>query len=199
MTPVLFGWPPAEPAYSSSAPGWASVSSTSIRQPALANPLDWFASSGEAATLLTASDSNAVQESLPLQAHTNASGADTSQKEPLQRAASVQGHDSSALDNDRPNVDEVSRHPTGSGSRYTTELKLIKNREAQKRFRQRHKARSHDVEAQLAATTAELEELRFKQQQLEARNVLLEKISYLSSRKSASQDEATKAVRPAHS
>ena len=52
-------------------------------------------------------------------------------------------------------------------------------------------ARSHDVKAQLAATTAELEELRSRQHHLEARNVLLEKISDLSSKKPnhASLDE----------
>lgn len=39
------------------------------------------------------------------------------------------------------------------------------------------------MEAQLAATTAELQELRARQQQLEARNTLLEKISYLSNKR----------------
>ena len=57
-------------------------------------------------------------------------------------------------------------------------------------------ARSHDVEAQLAATTAELQELRSRQQQLEARNSLLEKISYLSNKKSnhAALDEVLHAL-----
>lgn len=87
--------------------------------------------------------------------------------------------------------DDGSRQHSGTQSRYTTEHKLIKNREAQRRFRQRHKARSHDVKTQLAATTAELEELRSRQQHLEARNLLLEKISYLSSKQPnhASLDE----------
>lgn len=78
--------------------------------------------------------------------------------------------------------DDGTKQQNSTQSRYTTERKLAQNREAQRRFRQRHKARSHGVEAQLAATTAQLEELRSRQQQLEARNVLLEKISYLSSK-----------------
>ena len=40
-------------------------------------------------------------------------------------------------------------------------------------------ARSQAVEAQLASTTAELRELKSRQQQLEVRNMLLEKVSQL--------------------
>ena len=81
----------------------------------------------------------------------------------------------------------------------STERRLQKNKVAQKRFRERQKvrpctcisisitwasnctwlllqARSKEIEAQFAATTAELEALKTKQKALEARNLLLEKL-----------------------
>ncbi|DBA70363.1 hypothetical protein WJX79_000172 [Trebouxia sp. C0005] len=59
------------------------------------------------------------------------------------------------------------------------ERKLQSNRQAQKRFRQRQKERSHTAEAKLLETTAQLEELQVRQRQLEARNLLLEKVARL--------------------
>lgn len=88
------------------------------------------------------------------------------------------------------------------------ERKLQSNRQAQKRFRQRQKVRlsvrcmraricyelhvarsswltavpqerSHTAEAKLLETTAQLEELQVRQRQLEARNLLLEKVARL--------------------
>ncbi|KAL0023897.1 hypothetical protein WJX79_007624 [Trebouxia sp. C0005] len=57
--------------------------------------------------------------------------------------------------------------------------KLEVNREAQRRFRQRQKARSRSVETQLAEATARLRDMTTKQGQLEARNQLLEKVALL--------------------
>ncbi|KAL0021049.1 hypothetical protein WJX79_001918 [Trebouxia sp. C0005] len=65
------------------------------------------------------------------------------------------------------------RHRVGAGE----ERKLAMSREVQKRFRQRQKARKASIEAELDATKAELQELRFRQQQLESRNVLLERVA----------------------
>ncbi|DBA97104.1 TPA: hypothetical protein ACH3X1_014875 [Trebouxia sp. C0004] len=59
------------------------------------------------------------------------------------------------------------------------ERKLQSNRQAQKRFRQRQKERSHTAEAKLLETTAQLEELQVRQRQLEVRNLLLEKVARL--------------------
>ncbi|KAL0052652.1 hypothetical protein WJX82_005331 [Trebouxia sp. C0006] len=55
--------------------------------------------------------------------------------------------------------------------------KLAMSREVQKRFRQRQKARKASIETELDATKADLQELRFRQQQLESRNVLLERVA----------------------
>lgn len=45
--------------------------------------------------------------------------------------------------------------------------------------------RSHEIEAEFAATTAELRELKTKQKALEARNLLLEKLVKLNKQKPA--------------
>ncbi|KAL0035734.1 hypothetical protein WJX77_000797 [Trebouxia sp. C0004] len=57
---------------------------------------------------------------------------------------------------------------------------LDKSREAQKRFRQRQKARIDIIQLQLDETTKQLRDLRVQQQQLQTRNILLEKIAQLS-------------------
>ncbi|KAL0038464.1 hypothetical protein WJX77_007311 [Trebouxia sp. C0004] len=73
-----------------------------------------------------------------------------------------------------PNEKQVARqHRVGAGE----DRKLATSREVQKRFRQRQKARKASIEAELDATKAELHELRFRQQQLESRNVLLERVA----------------------
>ncbi|DBB00359.1 TPA: hypothetical protein ACH3X1_013711 [Trebouxia sp. C0004] len=54
-----------------------------------------------------------------------------------------------------------------------------RNSQAQKRFRQRQKERSHTAAAKLLTTTAQLEELQVKQRQLEVRKLLLEKVARL--------------------
>ena len=194
MTPLLHAWQYAEPSFGTSAPPhWASVGDSSSRQPSLADSLDWFATPGLPAPLLSGPDNKVPQHDTLTPSQTQAKWSEAegliTLNSPLDTANSARGDRAAAANSDagakRLGADEAgSKHPTGTGSRYTTERKLLKNREAQKRFRQRHKARNHDVEAQLAATSAELEELRTRQQQLEARNALLEKISYLSSKKS---------------
>lgn len=60
-----------------------------------------------------------------------------------------------------------------------SESRLATAREAQRRFRQRHKAKSLSIESQLASTTAALRESKARQQQLESRNALLEKLASL--------------------
>ncbi|DBA99138.1 TPA: hypothetical protein ACH3X3_011763 [Trebouxia sp. C0006] len=52
--------------------------------------------------------------------------------------------------------------------------KQSQNRQAQHRFRQRQKARTENLQAQLAAATTQLQDLQARQQQLEARNASLE-------------------------
>lgn len=62
---------------------------------------------------------------------------------------------------------------------------LDKSREAQKRFRQRQKARLDTIQLQLDETTKQLRDLRVQQQQLQTRNILLEKIAQLSKEQTA--------------
>ncbi|KAA6419986.1 MAG: hypothetical protein FRX49_10008 [Trebouxia sp. A1-2] len=52
--------------------------------------------------------------------------------------------------------------------------KRLHNRASQRQWRERQKTRAEDLEAQVEATTAQLKQLQTKQQQLEARNALLE-------------------------
>ena len=59
------------------------------------------------------------------------------------------------------------------------ERRANSNRLAQRRARARRKARTEGAEAQLAVSSAELQELLNKQKELEARNSLLEKIVQL--------------------
>lgn len=59
------------------------------------------------------------------------------------------------------------------------ERRAQSNRLAQRRARARRKARAEGTEAQLAVTSAELQELQNKQKALEARNSLLEKMVQL--------------------
>ncbi|DBA92184.1 TPA: hypothetical protein ACH3X1_015897 [Trebouxia sp. C0004] len=56
----------------------------------------------------------------------------------------------------------------------STERVREQNRKAQQRARQKKKERSANIEAQLAETTSQLQHLRLRQRQLEARNNLLE-------------------------
>lgn len=72
----------------------------------------------------------------------------------------------------------------------TETRKLEVNREAQRRFRQRQKARSRSIETQLAEATAQLRDLRNKQAQLEARNQLLEKVALLNKSAGSSTDHS---------
>lgn len=74
-----------------------------------------------------------------------------------------------------PNEKQLARrqHRVGAGE----DRKLAMSRGVQKRFRQRQKARKASIEAELGATKAELQELRFREQQLESRNVLLERVA----------------------
>ena len=67
-----------------------------------------------------------------------------------------------------------------SGDRLTpAERRAHSNKLAQRRARARRKALAQGAEAQLAVTSAELQELKNKQKALEARNNLLEKVVQL--------------------
>lgn len=57
-----------------------------------------------------------------------------------------------------------------------SQRRQAKNRAAQRRFRDRQKGRSQTLETLLALTTAELQQVKSKQQPLEARNSLLESL-----------------------
>ncbi|DBA66859.1 TPA: hypothetical protein ACH3X2_001993 [Trebouxia sp. C0005] len=88
----------------------------------------------------------------------------------------------SPADNDAQDDIEEPSQPSQrqrTGSSDSSERSKAVNRESQRRFRLRQKARSQAVEAQLASTTAELRELKSRQHQLEVRNMLLEKVSQL--------------------
>ncbi|DBB01931.1 hypothetical protein WJX77_006316 [Trebouxia sp. C0004] len=78
-----------------------------------------------------------------------------------------------------------------TGSSDSSERSKAVNRESQRRFRLRQKARSQAVEAQLASTTTELTELKSRQHQLEVRNMLLEKVSQLNKSPSSSEDNSS--------
>ncbi|DBA98702.1 TPA: hypothetical protein ACH3X1_014478 [Trebouxia sp. C0004] len=64
--------------------------------------------------------------------------------------------------------------------------KQKKNRQAQQRFRKRQWARAEALEAQVTATMAHLQRLQQSQQQLEARNALLESVASFNVRDTAS-------------
>ncbi|KAL3136011.1 hypothetical protein ABBQ32_007048 [Trebouxia sp. C0010 RCD-2024] len=66
--------------------------------------------------------------------------------------------------------------------------KLAVSREAQKRFRQRQKAKQRNIETELNDTKAELQEIKLRQQELEERNRLLEKVADLSKSNSMEDD-----------
>lgn len=67
------------------------------------------------------------------------------------------------------------------------ERKQEKNRLAQKRFRQRKKERSSTTEVQLAETASELQMLKIRQRELEARNALLEQLANLNKQQKLQQ------------
>lgn len=109
----------------------------------------------------------------------------------------------------RQSSGDIHSHPELSKTLSSNERKQQNNRAAQKRFRAKQKvrslphllshcatsnetcgtprtqskrrmqAKSQTIEAQLAETTAQLNELKVKQKQLEARNMLLEKVAAL--------------------
>ena len=78
------------------------------------------------------------------------------------------------------------------------ERRAQSNKLAQRRARARKKARAEGAEAQLAVTSAELQELQNKQKALQARNSLLEKIVQLEQPQHQQQQPAeTQALFPA--
>ncbi|DBB11507.1 TPA: hypothetical protein ACH3X3_006911 [Trebouxia sp. C0006] len=74
---------------------------------------------------------------------------------------------------------EKAKQSAATGPKHREDLKAIKNREAQKRFKQKQKARASEIEAQLTETQDKLQKLQEQKAQLEARNALLEKVSNL--------------------
>ncbi|DBB11509.1 hypothetical protein WJX82_006916 [Trebouxia sp. C0006] len=68
-------------------------------------------------------------------------------------------------------------------------IRLGRNREAQRRLRCKQQAHENYFEAQLNETTVRLHQLEEHKKKLEARNALLEKISYLNAKVSALPDQ----------
>ncbi|KAL3139121.1 hypothetical protein ABBQ32_005913 [Trebouxia sp. C0010 RCD-2024] len=91
------------------------------------------------------------------------------------------GDPNAAEQKDASDLSRARTHPS------TAKQKQANARESQRRFRLRQKARSQAIEAQLADTVAELCKLRVRQQQLESRNMLLEKCSRLSNKQKEDQ------------
>ncbi|DBA89166.1 TPA: hypothetical protein ACH3X1_016325 [Trebouxia sp. C0004] len=74
---------------------------------------------------------------------------------------------------------EKAKQSLVTGAKHREDLKAIRNREAQKRFKQKQKARASEIEAQLTETQDKMQKLQEQKAQLEARNALLEKVSNL--------------------
>ncbi|KAL0042983.1 hypothetical protein WJX79_005915 [Trebouxia sp. C0005] len=74
---------------------------------------------------------------------------------------------------------EKAKQSAATGAKHREDLKAIRNREAQKRFKQKQKARASEIEAQLTETQNKMQKLQEQKAQLEARNALLEKVSNL--------------------
>lgn len=170
----------------------------------------------------TASLSSVIEHSDPSEVTTLKAGqpiqdADTLLTDPAPATLTVTAHNEaqpSSSTDDASKQQNLSKQPSvGKASRYDDDFKLQRNREAQKRFRIRHKvhltpaalitapsstvgcgaslfgswsklhdmvqAKSRDTAHELAKQREELEELRQKQQRLEARNILLERLTHI--------------------
>ena len=144
MGPELQGWQSIEANFSSPTPLWTPLSTVGARQPSLVDTLDWFAPpNNESAPLASAFDSNTAPGDAftPLEGQLTWSEADikSSHTAPLNTAQSAPDHgevpQTLVSDVNRASVGEESNRPAATtGSRYTTERKLLKNREAQKRY-----------------------------------------------------------------
>lgn len=92
-------------------------------------------------------------------------------------------------------LDDLADRETASLDMLTpAERRAQSNRLAQRRARARRKAKAVGTEAQLAVTSAELQELQSKQRALEARNSLLEKIVRLNHTPQRPEGQASSAV-----
>ena len=144
MGPELQGWQSIEAKFSNPTPLWTPLDSVGARQPSLVDTLDWFAPpNNESAPVASAFDSNAapVDAFSPLESQLTWSEADfkSSHTAPLNTAQSAPDNREvpQTLESgvNRASVGEESNRPAATtGSRYTTERKLLKNREAQKRY-----------------------------------------------------------------
>ncbi|KAL3142348.1 hypothetical protein ABBQ38_002685 [Trebouxia sp. C0009 RCD-2024] len=108
---------------------------------------------------------------------------------PAKQAPSTSSSGSAAKDRKTSRERQSSgRWSTRDKGPVTESRKLEVNREAQRRFRQRQKARSRSIETQLAEATTALHEMKAKHSQLEARNQLLEKVARLNHSQSPPSD-----------
>lgn len=147
MSSVLFEWSSETQGSGTQDPVWDGVKNSTL-EPSLHEALDWFSLPSTPA-LEDAIDLNLLQHEINVHAEAQPSGADSAwnipSTSPLETARSAPDEPQAApatsdsfLDFASPG-EEGQRQPGGTQSRYTTERKLAKNREAQRRFRQRHK------------------------------------------------------------
>ncbi len=153
MSPVSYGWSSDVASLCGTDPPWDTEQSNNTNEPSLNEALNWFALPATPLALgsqlhntgLLHDDINApsVLQTDRLDAAWNVPS--TSPMESAVESISS-GLDSQAapaasdsfFDLPSPS-DDGSKQQGGTHSRYTTERKLLKNREAQRRFRQRHK------------------------------------------------------------
>lgn len=148
MCPVLYGLNPEAVNYGNAEPAWDPTHSNSTTEPT--ETLDWFALP-PAPTLLGSSLGSAfLQDEIsvqsPRQPDRLGPAWNIPATSPLENARSGPNTQApaTALDAylDVPcTSDDGTRQQNSTQSRYTTERKLAQNREAQRRFRQRHKVR----------------------------------------------------------
>ena len=141
MTPLVQGWSSAALSCGGPAPPWDRVpDSSSIVEPTLNDALDWsplpsWQASGFVSVLM--------HDEISAQTHPQGGKLGAAWNIPsisaLESATSAPDSQAGPDTSDLANPSEGSKQAGSTQSRYTTERKLIKNREAQRRFRQRHK------------------------------------------------------------
>ena len=155
MSPVLFGWSPAESSCGATDSLWDGLQSSSSAptEPSLNEALEWFSLPATPAALGEALNTGLLQNDPGPNSQARSNGAESAwnipSTSPLETARSTAGEPQAApattsdswVERANPSEDGT-RQAGGTQSRYTTEKKLLKNREAQRRFRQRNKVHS---------------------------------------------------------
>ena len=140
MSPVLFGWSSETQDCGTPDPVWDGVQNSTL-DPSLQQALDWFSLPPTSAALEDATDLSLLQHGFNGHAQAQPSGADSAwnipSTSPLETARSAPDETQAATTTSDSFLDLVSpseeghRQAGGTQSRYTTERKLLKNREAQ--------------------------------------------------------------------